>query len=111
LIDNGPTPLTLYSINPSLSAVDQAASFTLTARGLGFTANSVVRWNGSARPTTFVSGTQLTATIFLSDVNGLGDFPVAVYDPAPAPTGTLTLPVLFHVVSEVFVVHLPLIVK
>ena len=84
LIDNGPAPLTLNAISPALSDVDEPTTFTLTARGFGFTANSVLRWNGSARPTTFVSGTQLRATIFLSDVNGLGDFPVTVYDPAPA---------------------------
>ena len=70
-----------------------------------------MRWNGSARPTTFVSSTQLTATIYATDVNTLGDSPVTVYDPAPVPTGTTTSPVMFHVVSEVFGVFLPLMVK
>jgi hypothetical protein len=99
--------LTLLSINPSLSAVGQAASFTLTARGAGFTANSSVRWNGSARPTAFVSGTQLTATIFITDVNVLGDFPVTISDPAPVPTGTVTAPLMYHVAAQVFEVYLP----
>jgi hypothetical protein len=33
-----------------------------------FVASSVVAWNGSARPTTFVSTTQLQATIPASDL-------------------------------------------
>jgi hypothetical protein len=111
LIDNGPAPLTLLSISPALSAADQAASFALTARGAGFTANSVVRWNGSVRPTTFVSGTQLTATLFLTDVNVLGDFPVTIYDPAPIPTGTVTAPLMFHVAANVFDAYLPVVMK
>jgi hypothetical protein len=101
----------LHSISPSLSDVDEAATFTLTANGVGFTANSVVRWNGSARPTAFVNGTQLTATIYATDVNTLGNFPVTIYDPAPVPTGTVTLPVMFHVVSDVFEAYLPLVWK
>jgi hypothetical protein len=41
----------------------------------------------------------------------LGNFPVTVYDPAPVPTGTVTSPVLFHVVADVFEAYLPLIAK
>jgi hypothetical protein len=111
LIDNGLAPLTLYSISPSLADVDEADTFALTAHGVGFTASSVVRWNGSERPTTFVSSTQLTATIYATDVNTLGLYPVAVFDPAPVPTGTATLPVMFHVVADVFDVYLPLVLK
>jgi hypothetical protein len=111
LIDNGPAPLTLRAISPSLSDVDEPAAFVLTAEGVAFTPNSIVRWNGSARPTTFISNDRLTATIYATDINVLGDFPVTVYDPAPVPTGTSTSPVLFHVVGEVFDVYLPLIAK
>lgn len=111
LVDNGLAALTLQSINPSLSSVAEAATFTLTAHGAGFTANSVVRWNGSARPTAFVSGTQLTATIFITDVNVLGDFPVTIYDPAPVPAGTVTAPLMYHVVAKVFAVHLPVVLR
>lgn len=85
LVDNGAAPLTLQSISPSLSDVDEATNFTLTANGIAFTPNSVVRWNGSARPTTFVSSMQLTATIYTTDVNMLGLYAVTVYDPAPFP--------------------------
>ena len=111
LVDNGAAPLTLQSISPSLSDVDEATNFTLTANGIAFTPNSVVRWNGSARPTTFISSMQLAATIYAADVYTLGLYPVTVYDPAPVPTGTETLPVMFHVVADVFDVYLPLVVK
>ncbi|MEJ5309852.1 MAG: right-handed parallel beta-helix repeat-containing protein [Anaerolineae bacterium] len=111
LVDNGPAPLTLLSINPSFFDVDEAADFTLTADGAGFTANSVVRWNGSDRPTTFVSSTRLTATIRAADVSTVGSFPVTVYDPAPSPGGTETPPRMFYVVKEIFRVYLPLVFK
>jgi hypothetical protein len=111
LIDNGLAPLTLQAISPSLSDVDEPMTFTLTANGVAFTPGSTVRWNGSARPTTFISVSQLIATIDASDVSVSGDYPVTIYDPAPVPTGTVTAPLMFHVVTEVFGVHLPLALK
>ena len=41
--------------------------FTLTVTGTGFANGLVVNWNGSPRPTTFVSATQLTAAITPAD--------------------------------------------
>jgi hypothetical protein len=109
LVDTGTAPLTLLSISPSLSAVDQAAAFTLTVKGVAFTPDSRVRWNGSQRPTTFVDSTHLKAAIYLTDVNTLGVFPVTVYNPTPVPTGTVTAPVMFQVVAEVFRGYLPVV--
>jgi hypothetical protein len=43
--------------------------FKLTVNGTGFVSNSVVNWNGSARHTTFVSRSQLRATILLCDLS------------------------------------------
>jgi hypothetical protein len=111
LVDNGPAPLRLQSISPSLSGVNEAADFTLIVKGIAFTPNSVVRWNGSARPTAFINTTQLTATIYATDVNTLGLYPVTVYDPTPAPGGTETAPLMFHVVAEVFDVYLPVMMR
>jgi hypothetical protein len=107
LVDNGPAPLTLQSIFPTLFDVTKPADFTLTVNGISFTANSVVRWNGSDRPTVFVSSTRLTATIFAADVSAIGVFPVTVRDPLPTPGGTETAPVMFHVVPIVYNVYLP----
>jgi outer membrane protein assembly factor BamB len=55
-------PVTLTSISPS-AVVAGAAGFTLTLTGTNFSKNSIVIFNTSAQPTTFVSPTQLTATI------------------------------------------------
>lgn len=45
------------------TAIVGAAPFTLTVTGTGFTDDSVVSFDGDARPTTFVSETQLTANV------------------------------------------------
>ena len=61
----------ISSISPN-SALAGGPAFTLTVTGSGFNgptqsgADSQVRWNGSARTTTFVSVTSLTATITAS---------------------------------------------
>ncbi len=111
LVDNGAASLTVISIFPSLAAVNEATTFTLTVSGIAFTPNSTVRWNGSSRPTTFIGSSQLNATIHPTDVNTPGVFPVTVFDPAPAPTGTITSAVMFRVVAEVFRVYLPVVIK
>jgi outer membrane protein assembly factor BamB len=55
-------PVTLTSINPS-AVLAGAAGFTLTLTGTNFSKNSIVIFNQSPQPTTFVSPTQITATI------------------------------------------------
>ncbi|MGB9752066.1 IPT/TIG domain-containing protein, partial [Roseiflexus castenholzii] len=61
-----PTP-TITAISPS-SAPAGGSGFTLTITGTNFVNGSVVRWNGNPRATTFVSSTQLTATIPAGDI-------------------------------------------
>ncbi|MGD0921624.1 MAG: choice-of-anchor D domain-containing protein [Terriglobia bacterium] len=58
-------------------------SFTLTVNGTGFVPASVVNWNGSPRPTTFVSNSQLTAAIPATDIATIGSASVTVFSPAP----------------------------
>jgi uncharacterized protein (TIGR03437 family) len=72
----------LVSISPA-SVSTFGAAFTLTVQGSNFIANSVVRWNGSDRPTSFSSTTQLTAMIASSDLTNGGSFPITVFNPAP----------------------------
>ncbi|NMC12273.1 MAG: hypothetical protein GYA34_05255, partial [Chloroflexi bacterium] len=105
LVDAGDAPLTLLGINPSHADVDKAVPFTLTVTGLGFTPSSVVRWNSSDRPTTYIDDTQLTAEISAADVSMVGAYPVTVYDPAGGETAAR----LFYVWEEVFEVWLPLV--
>ena len=53
---------TVTTVNPATAAVG-AAPFAITVNGTGFTAGSVVSFDGDPRPTTFVSDTQLTAGV------------------------------------------------
>jgi List-Bact-rpt repeat protein/centrosomal CEP192-like protein len=76
-----PVPVT-SSLSPA-SAVAGSTGITLTVNGSGFVATSVVRWNGTARPTTVVSATQLRATISAADLASAGSVPVTVFTPAP----------------------------
>ena len=68
---------TITTISPSTKVYGDAA-FTLTVNGTNFTATSTVRFNGSNRSTSFVSSTQLTASIAASDLLAVGDFPITV---------------------------------
>jgi hypothetical protein len=70
------------SLSPTSTTVGGAA-FTLTVTGRSFVAKSVVRWNGADRTTTFVSATQLRATINAADLATAGSVPVSVVTPAP----------------------------
>ncbi|MCI0419631.1 MAG: choice-of-anchor D domain-containing protein [Acidobacteria bacterium] len=79
-IDN-PAPA-LSGLSPN-SVLAGSSSFTLTVNGSGFVANSVVRWNGSNRSTSFVSGTQLQTTILASDIASAGTAIVTVVNPLP----------------------------
>jgi len=58
---DGGTSSTVVSVNPNTAAVGAAP--LLTVNGTGFTAGSVVSFDGDPRPTTFVGATQLTATV------------------------------------------------
>jgi hypothetical protein len=52
--------------------------FALTVNGANFINESAVRINGSARPTTFINSTQLTAQITAADILNGGVLPVSV---------------------------------
>ena len=105
-----------FTINPatptttSLSPINTPAGggdFTLTVNGTNFISGlSTVTWNGSNRTTTFVSSTQLTATILAADIASVGTATVgvtttgataasntqsfAILTPPPGVNGTIT---------------------
>ena len=81
VIISNPAPA-LTSINPT-SAPRESASFTLTVRGSNFVNGSVVRWNGNARQTMFVSANELKATIPPEDLLSAGSAEVLVFTPSP----------------------------
>jgi hypothetical protein len=76
-----PVPV-LTGLSPS-SMVAGGPDFSLSAFGSNFTAQSVVRWNGSNRPTIFVDGTTLTALISAADIAEPGTASITVLDSAP----------------------------
>lgn len=76
-----PTP-TLHAISPETVAA-RGESFTLRAEGRGFRPYSVVLWNGSALPTTFISPTQLDAAVDASLIAFSQSVPIEVNTPYP----------------------------
>lgn len=78
-----PNPVpSISSISPS-AATAGGAAFTLTVNGTNFIAGSAVQLSGSNRTTTFVSATQLTASITAADISSAGTPPITVDNPAP----------------------------
>jgi hypothetical protein len=86
----------VYQLTPP-EAMAGSGAFTLTVTGADFGPESVVNWNGSARATTFVNGTQLTASILASDLATPGTPLVTVVNPAPG--GVTQYPVGFDVIT------------
>lgn len=76
-----PAP-TLSSLSPN-SATAGAATLNITLTGTNFVSSSVANWNGSALATTFVSATQLTASVPSSLLTTAGNATVTVVTPAP----------------------------
>jgi hypothetical protein len=80
----GQTPNPVPLINQPLvpdAAVPGGKGFTLTVNGTGFVSGSVVNWDGSGRATTFVSSSQLTASILDSDIRKASTAAVTVVSP------------------------------
>jgi hypothetical protein len=91
--NQNPVPM-LTSIAPTSATVGGPA-FLLTITGLDFVAGSTVQWNGSGRPTTFVSGTQLSAAIPAADLAAPGTAQVTVVNPTPG--GGTSSPITFTI--------------
>jgi uncharacterized protein (TIGR03437 family) len=73
-------------VSSSLAPVQadiNSPALTLQVNGSGFLPSSLVNWNDAARPTTFVSATQLNAAISATDLASPGAQWVSVLTPAP----------------------------
>ena len=70
---------------------------SLTLNGNGFSAGSVVNWNGSPRPTTYVSDSQVTASLTASDLAAPATGGITVVNPSPGggQSNTVWLPVTY----------------
>ncbi len=81
LVRSGPLPPVLTALAPSSQPAGNEA-FTLAVLGAHFTSSSVVRWNGSDRPTV-LRGSELQASITGADIAAAGTARVTVFTPAP----------------------------
>jgi trimeric autotransporter adhesin len=91
-----PTP-TLTGLSPQ--TVPQGTAATITVNGSGFEANSVVMWNGAARPTTFVDGTTLQVSLTAMDLQNYGMGQITINNPGPG--GSTTTPTELVVAATV----------
>jgi hypothetical protein len=87
-----PATPSISSISPT-SATAGGAGFVLTVNGGNFGSNSVVVWNGSPLTTSFVSGSQLTAEVFSTNIAGPDTAVVYVYNPTGGTQTVGTSPV------------------
>ena len=100
-----PAPI-LNSISPT-STIAGSSTFTLTVNGTNFVPASVVNFNGVAKTTTYVSATQLTASIPDTDITTAGTYPVTVTNPAPGggTSGSQTFTVISAVATKFALNH------
>jgi DNA/RNA endonuclease G (NUC1) len=80
-VANNPVPVA-SSLSPT-SCNAGSSTFTLTVNGSSFISSSVVKWNGTALTTTYVSATQLQASVPAANVASAGTASVTVFTPTP----------------------------
>jgi len=80
-MEGNPFP-TITNIDPSIKT-EGSDAFTMTIYGTDFIASSKVRFNGSDRTTTYVSSTQLKASIPSDDLITVNSYNITVYNPTP----------------------------
>ena len=78
---SNPVPV-LSALSPNSASVGDS-TFTLTITGSGFVSGAVAHWNTYTLSTTFVSPTQLTATVSSLRVRTYSAVSVTVTNPAP----------------------------
>jgi hypothetical protein len=100
----------LTGISPSLGGLNQAVDFTLTVTGAEFGPNSIIRWNGVDKTTTYVNSFQLSAVIAGTDISGAGtgDVSVTVFDPDSSTESAVQV---FTIVPTLTHVYLPVVLK
>jgi hypothetical protein len=84
----------IISISPS-STPQGSSELQITLNGQGFVPGSVVKWNGTALQTTYVSGTVLNALLPANDLGTSGTVSLVANNPAPG--GGSSNPVSFTI--------------
>jgi len=89
-------PVTVIFRAPTLSSISPAsvdagnAAFVLIAKGADFRSGASVQWNSASRSTTFVSQSELHASIPATDISSVKSIPVRVMNPDGQLSGTVT---------------------
>jgi len=84
---------TISSLNPTCATAG-GPQFTLTVNGTNFVSGSTVRWSGTALTTTFVSATQLTATVPPALIAAAGTASITVVTPCGGTSNAQTFPIV-----------------
>jgi hypothetical protein len=90
------SPPFVANIDP-YSTIENGPGFTLTISGWDFDSGATVRWNGAARPTTFVRGDQLTAAINSADIASTAEFVATATVTVSNPDGQVSAPQTFSI--------------
>ena len=101
---NNPVP-TVTSISPTCATAG-GPQFTLTVNGTKFVSASTVNWNGTPLATTFVSSTQLTATVPAALIATAGTASITVVNPSPG--GGSSTPAVTFTIANPPVINSPL---
>ncbi|MBI4771110.1 MAG: Ig-like domain repeat protein, partial [Chloroflexi bacterium] len=91
-----PVP-SLTGLSPT-SATAGVAEFTLTVNGTGFVSGATVQWNGSNLSTSYVSATQLNATIPAANIASAGVAYLTAVNPGPTAASN---PLAFYITEVV----------
>jgi hypothetical protein len=78
-----------------ISAPEGSADLSITVIGSGFSATSVVEWNGTALATSFSDNSHLHATVPAADLVEEGSANVTVFNPTPG--GGTSSPITFQI--------------
>ncbi len=79
-----PSPV-INSISPDQAPAGSLTQ-TISITGANFRSNSVARWNGADRQTTYISKTRLDMILPASDLTTVGTYPITVYNPINSAT-------------------------
>ncbi len=84
--------LSISGLSPGQATL-RGQTFTLTVNGSGFLAGATVQWNGSPLPTTYISGSQLQASVSANLIATAGVANVSVMNPGGALSNSVALPI------------------
>jgi hypothetical protein len=82
LAQTNPVPFVNQPLVPTTVAPG-GASFTLTVNGTGFVSGSSINWNGTPLSTTFITSSQLTATVPAANIAKASTASITVSNPSP----------------------------